>query len=275
MSSFSALESGAETSRPVETYLITLGSSVYRYTSAPSNITWGGNTYTSIPIRRGSIGIGPEARRNTLTIEVPATNEFAELYIDVPPAKKATLQIFRLQRDESPTYATQIELFTGAIQSVRFPDFGVAELVAQAIEASVARVIPRYSYMGMCNHTLYGPGCGVNSALHQYIGTISAISSNGRVLTVPGAAASGHDFAGGHVTVPSISGTRLVLSQSSNNLTLLVPYDATLVGSAITCFAGCDHLVDSDCSAVFDNVIRFGGFPFVPNRNIFTKGLTI
>lgn len=273
MTSFAALESGLETSRPIETYVITIGTSVYRYTSAPSNISYGGNTYISAPIRRGAIAVGPEARRNTLVLEVPSTNGFTEQYIDVPPAKKATLQIFRLQRDESPAFSTQVELFTGAIQSVRFPSVGVAEINAQSIESSAARIIPRYSYMGMCNHTLYGPGCGVNPLLYQYTGAISAI--NGRTITVPGAAASGLDFVGGHVSVPSVSGTRMVLSQSGNDLSLLVPYDSTLVGSAITCFAGCDHLADGDCANVFDNVIRFGGFPFVPNRNIFTQGLLI
>ena len=272
MSSFLSLETGLETSRPVETYTITLYSSVYRYTSAPSDITYGGNTYESIPIRRTGIGAGPENRKTTLTIEVPGSNDFAQLYIGTPPAQKAELRIHRRQRDESPTYATQLEIFTGAIQSVRFPESGKAELTAQSIEAAVNRIIPRYSYMGMCNHTLYSTPCGVNPNSFKYDGTISAIS--GQVITVPGASTSGFDFTGGHVVVPSISGTRLVIAQAGNNLTLLAPYNSTLVGSTISCFAGCDHLVDSDCAAVFNNVARFGGFPFVPNRNIFTKGLT-
>lgn len=272
MTSFSSLESGLETSRPIETYTFTLYTSTFRYTSSPAPVTVGGNTFTPVSIRRSSIGVGPEARRNTLTLTVPSTNEFARFYIGTPPAQRADLQIHRLQRDESPTFATQQELFTGSVQSVRFPSVGEAEIIAQAIESAVNRIIPRYSFMGMCNHTLYGTQCGVNPLLHQYSGSISAITD--KVITVPGAAASGHDFVGGHVVVPSISGTRLVLAQSGDNLTLLVPYGTSLVGSSITCFAGCDHLINSDCQNVFNNVGRFGGFPWVPSRNIFTQGLT-
>jgi len=273
MSSFSSLETGLETNRPIETYTITIYTSTYRYTSAPSNVTYGGNTYTSIPIRRTGLRSGPENRRATLTVEVPSSNDFAQLFIGTPPAQRADLEIHRLQRDESPTFATQLEIFTGAIQSVRFPESGKAELTAQSIESAVNRIMPRYSFMGMCNHTLYGPGCGVNQAAFSFDSTISAIADN--VITVTGASTSGFDFTGGHVVVPSISGTRLVVSQTGNNLTLLASYNSTLVGSTISCFAGCDHLVDSDCASVFNNVSRFGGFPFVPNRNIFTKGLTV
>jgi hypothetical protein len=272
MSSFSSLETGLETSRPIETYTITLYTTTYRYTSAPSDITYGGNTYESIAIRRSSIEVGPETRQRTLTIEIPLTNDFAQLYIGLPPARKASLVIERLQRDESPSFSTKLEIFTGSIQSVRFPAAGVAELIAQSIEGAVSRIIPRYSYMGMCNHTLYSTQCGVNPNLFKFESTISAINTN--VITVAGASGAGFDFMGGHVVVPSISGTRLVVSQSGNDLTLLAAYDSTLVGSAITCFAGCDHLVSSDCANIFNNVARFGGFPFVPNRNIFTKGLT-
>lgn len=272
MSSFSSLETGLETSRPIETYTITLYTTVYRYTSAPSDIVYGGNTYESIPIRRTNIAVGPEARQNTLTLEVPLSNDFAQLYVGMPPARKASLEIHRLQRDESPAFTTRLEIFTGSIQSVRFPSTGVSELTAQSIEASVGRIIPRYSYMNMCNHTLYGSQCGVNANSFKFESTISAITNN--VITVTGASTASFDFKGGHVVVPSISGTRLVISQTGNDLTLLAPYDTTLVGSAITCFAGCDHLVAGDCANVFNNVARFGGFPFVPNRNIFTKGLT-
>jgi len=34
-------------------------------------------------------------------------------------------------------------------------------------------------------------------------------------------------------------------------------------------------LIDGDCALVFDNVVEFGGFAFVPKRNIFQSGLDV
>jgi hypothetical protein len=38
-------------------------------------------------------------------------------------------------------------------------------------------------------------------------------------------------------------------------------------------FAGCDHLIEGDCALVFDQVAEFGGFAFVPSKDIFAQGV--
>jgi len=272
MTSFATLEASREDSRPFEIYAITLGILSYRFTSDPVDVVVGGLTYTASPIRRGSIASGQAERRRILAVKVPYDNPFAQLFVGPPPGARARIVITRLQRDEVPTFNTQRKLFDGAVMSVQFPDAITAELQTQSREALVGRHMPRYSQMGMCNHTLYGPGCDVVADAFKFTGTVSAV--NGRTITVPGASGAGFSFKGGFVRLGSGSPDfRLVLSQAGNDLTLLLPFMQSPVGASIDCFAGCNHLATGDCASVFDNVIRNGGFPFVPSRNIFTKGV--
>jgi uncharacterized phage protein (TIGR02218 family) len=270
MTSFDALESGLETSRPLEIYAFTLDTTVYRYTSDPTSVTFGGQTYDPVALKRDTIMIGQQERKRIMSITLPLSNSFVQKYIGVPPAQRAQLVISRLQRDASPM--TKIDIYVGSVQEVEFPDVGVAKINVQSIESVGSRNIPRYTYMGMCNHTLYDANCGVNPLSHRFTSTITAIASN--VITVSGLSGSGLDCTGGYIKLVGQSEYRVVLAQATNNLTLLVPLPASAnVGTQVECYRGCDHLVGSDCAGSFNNVLRFGGFPFVPTRNIFTQGL--
>lgn len=272
MTTFDALETSQEGSRPLEVYAINLGIVQYRYTSDPSDVVVGGLTYTATPIKRGAIVVGQAERRRILSITVPVTNEFARLFLGPPPGQKARVIIYRLQRDEVPTFSTVRRIYDGSVLSVQFPNGTDAVLSTQTREAGVGRHLPRYSQMGACNHTLYGPGCDVPAAAFQYTGTVTAVS--GRTITVAGASGAGFNFTGGFVRLNGgAPDFRMVLSQAGDVLTMLLPFPTSVLGAALDCFAGCNHLVTGDCSTVFDNVIQFGGFPFVPSRNIFSKGV--
>lgn len=270
MTSFDALESGLETSRPLEIYAFTLDTTVYRYTSDPTSVTFGGQTYEPVALKRDTITLGQQERKRILSITAPLSNDFVQKYIGVPPSQRAQLVISRLQRDASPM--TKIDIYVGSVQEVEFPDVGVAKINVQSVESVGSRNIPRYTYMGMCNHTLYDGNCGVNPLAHRFQSTITLIAEN--VITVSGLSASGLNCTGGYIKLLGQSEYRVVLAQASNNLTLLVPLpETTAAGTQVECFRGCNHLVGGDCAGTFDNVLRFGGFPFVPSRNIFTQGL--
>lgn len=272
MTSFATLEASREDSRPLEVYAITLGVLSYRFTSDPIDVVLGGLTYATAPIKRGALAIGQSERRRVLPIKMPYDNPFARLFMGTPPGAKARITITRLQRDEVPTFNTQRRIFDGTVLSVQFPDAVTAELQTQSREAAVSKHLPRYSQMGMCNHTLYGPGCDVIPDAFRFTSTVTAVS--GRTITVAGAGGAGFNFTSGFVRLATSSPDfRLVLSQSGNDLTLLLPFKDSPLGAPVDCFAGCNHLATGDCGIVFDNIARNGGFPFVPPRNIFAKGV--
>ena len=272
MSSFDTLESSLEDGRPLEIYTIALGGTVYRYTSFEGSVTVGADTYEPIAIQRGPISQGADERNKNLVINMPSSNSFASQYRNVVPAERATVSIIRLQLEESPTFNTQVLIYKGSVKSVRFPNNGaIAEVTCRSLEASAAQNIPRYTYMSSCNHLLYSPACGVNPASFDHIGTGSNVSGNS--IDVSGLNASGLVAQGGYATPTGTNDFRMVLSQSGDTINLLLPFASDPTGLNVQVFAGCDHKLTGNCANLFDNVLEFGGFAFVPNKNIFNSGL--
>jgi uncharacterized phage protein (TIGR02218 family) len=272
MSSFDTLESSVESSRPIELYAIALGSENYYYTSAEDTITVGGQDYLPEAIARNQVEQGADASDRTVSLTLPSSNAFAAQYIENVPGVKATVTVYRYQRDESPSYATQVLLFKGTVQSVRFSQDGTsAEVAVRSIETALNRNLPKFSFMGMCNHFLYDANCGVSPSSYSFTGAVTDETEAN--ITVTGANASGLDFTGGYARPVGVNDFRLVLFQSGDTLTLILPFSDPVLGGNIQLFAGCDHIIDGDCALVFNNVANFGGFPFVPNRNVFQIGL--
>lgn len=274
MTDFTTLAGSTEDSRPIEIYYFDLGGTAYRYTSAEDEITAGGETYTPLAIQRTSVAQGRESSNRSIQITLPGDNEFAALYKDIVPGRRASVTVWSLERDEIPTFNTQNLEFVGSVLSVSFPSDGyIAEINCRSIEDALNRSIPRFTYMSTCNHVLYDERCGVDPTSFQVTGTVSAVADN--VITLPGANAQPDGYyTGGYCTPTSgAQDFRLILDHTGNDLTLLLPFAANVDGVSVQAFAGCDHLIDGDCATLFDNVIEFGGFAFVPNRNPFTDGL--
>lgn len=271
MASFDTLEKSVQDSTPIEIYEVTIGSDVYRWTTSEDDVEVDGDTYTATAVSRGAIIADPSDRRAVLVATLPADNEFAMRYVAQAPAAKASVVISRLQRNESPTFDTVQVMYRGSVSNVRFPDNGItAELSLQTGSAMRGRNMPRYTFAGMCGHVLYGPGCDVNPTAFTISGTCSAASGN--TITIPGLNAEADGFFdGGFVRTQSTAEPRLILKHVGNVLTLLLPFGTTAVGVAFDALAGCDHVLTSDCALVFDNVLKFGGWAFIPQLNPFSS----
>ena len=276
MADYDTLESGREGSRPVEVYKFTLGTSTFLFTSAEDTITLGTDVYVSETISRNQISQGGDNKNRNLIITVPADNEFAAKYVNIVPGETASLSLFRLQRDESPTFATQTLTFKGQVQSVRFPQDGnAAEINVRSIETALGRNVPRFTYMSTCNHVLYDQRCKVDPVPFRVIGNCTAEQRGpGNDITVVGATLQPDGFYTAGFCKPSAeSDFRMILKHVGDVLTLLLPFAEPVLNTNVEVFAGCDHIVTGDCANKFDNVIDFGGFGFVPNRNPFVSGL--
>jgi len=272
MSSFDTLESSLESSQPLEIFEIVIGSEPYFYTSAEDTITISGVDYVPEAIARNNIQQTAEDRNREMVITVPAANPVAALYRNVVPSDRASVTVIRLQRSESPVYNTQALQFKGQLKSVRFSKDGqTAEIVVRSVEGALNENIPRFTFMGMCNNTLYDDACGVSTTSFNFIGAVSAVT--GSVITVTGLSASALDFVGGFCQPTVNSDFRMVIARSGSDLTLLLPFAEDITGGDVQVFAGCDRLMEGDCTQVFDNGDRFGGFHLVPNRNPFQDGL--
>lgn len=274
MSDFDTLESSLEESRPLELYTFTLGSEPFRFTSAEDDITIGVDTWVAEAIGRSATAQVANAERQDIIITCPSDNIIAAKYVNIVPGEQVSVEIFRLQRDETPVFSTQTLVFKGQIFDVRFPQDGhIAEIVLRSDEVALSRNIPRFTYMFSCNHILYSPGCGVDPDLFNVIGNTT--DETGKTITVVGASLESDGFYnGGYCT--SVSGDtdfRLIIKHVGNVLTLLLPFASPVLNTDVQVFAGCDHLIEGDCALKFDNVIEYGGSAFVPKKNPFVTGL--
>jgi uncharacterized phage protein (TIGR02218 family) len=273
---FNTYEEGQETSAPIELYTITIGTVVYRYTSAEDDITEDSSVFTAIPISRGVLkGGGPDTRKENLILTVPGDNAVAKQYINSVPGTSASVTIERIQRSDGPTFEV-ITIFNGRIASVAFQKAGrEAQLKVEPLVTAQSRPLPNHTYQALCNHVLYDDLCGVDdtSASFRLTGAVTAVS--GITITVTGADASGDGYyTGGFVEAGGGSDRRLIIDQTGTVITLHLPFTTSPLGTNVIVFAGCDHSI-STCAAKFSNVINFGGFAWVPSKNIFSTGIRI
>lgn len=277
---YDAFANTIESSRPIEVYRFIQGGQTFEFTSAEDEVTVDAVPYAPATISRGKIGQSPTDRNAILEIRVPITNAFARRYRASTPGARASIQIKRVQRGDFPG-PQSITIYDGFVGSVAFEnEMKEAVIACRPIESASSRPVPRFSYQSLCNHVLFDDACKVDDTDSRWRLTVNVSAQSGATITVPGAGAFGADWwVGGFVEIDGGDDARLVLAQSGNDLTLLLPFPQSAVGRQIIAFAGCDHTITT-CDTKFDtpedtdsNVINYGGFAFVPTRNPYQTGL--
>lgn len=267
---FAAFETSQENAQPIELYEFRLGSEVFRFTSNEKDVTIAANVYEAVAIQRGKISAtsDKDLDQDQLTVEMPSDVAFVQKFIVVAPGKNATLLLRRYHRNDPDLQL--ITLFEGAIHLAGFNDESrraVLQIVAPT--AAFGRTIPRHTYQGNCNHMLYDVRCKIdeNSPASQKFLPVTAVS--GSTITCTGAGSFGLSdfFVSGFVE--SGGDFRAVIDQSGDVLTLLVPFQVSPLNQTVRCQAGCKGRLVTDCQNKFNNVINYGGFPFVPLKNPF------
>jgi len=273
---FANLETSRESGNIVEFYIFTYGPTVSRFTSYNRDITFSGITYTATQISRSKLQASSEQSVNELKIVVPLDNVIAQQFIASVPGRVGSIQILRAHADD-PAEEAILE-FDGFIASVSFDGDLEATMTCKPKTSIFKRTGPRFTYQGLCNHVLYDSRCkklrtGDIAGNFTYTGNVISIS--GSDIDVAGVAAKGAGWAiGGFVKSPSggDDDSRLVLAQSGDTLTLLLPFSATVLNTAVDVFAGCAHDITT-CLNKFNNVINYGGFAYVPRNNPFNTTL--
>lgn len=272
MTTFDSLATSRESSRPFELYKFVLGTEEFFFTSAEDDITVGIDVFVATEgLSRTRIVQGADQSKRGIIVTMPADEAFAQKYRNNVPGEQANFSLFQLEREEVPAQTTQLLLFSGLVQSVEFPNDGQSAAVTiQSLESALSQNLPRVTFSGACGNFLYDEFCGANPDLFNHTGVVTLVS--GSNVTVTGLGAAGFAFVGGYARPTAENDYRLVIAHSGDVLTLLFPFENDPTGGSVQAFAGCDHLIEGDCALVFDRVIDFMGFAFVPNRNVFEVG---
>lgn len=106
----------------------------------------------------------------------------------------------------------------------------------------------------------------------RLVGTVSS-SANRRTIVATGITVAGDYFGEGFLTFltgDNAGDTRRVKTDNgTGTLTLhLSAFDDIAVGDTFEVIVGCRHRLTEDCKTKHDNVVNFGGFPYLAEENV-------
>lgn len=273
MPTYAETETSVQDGEPVEIYTFTAGSTVYRYTSHPEDVTVSSQVYTSTTIARANASAAPLGQVREMFVTVAVSHPLTDVLINGGvPLREVPVRIERYHPGTSLRtlhhgYVSDVEI-DGDTARIRVPNSTDDQFTVRLPFATLGRV---------CNHELYDRGCAVDRDYPVYVTepfmTACEVSSvSGTTLVVsnmddPGAVARPDQWARyGEVRRVTDGERRDILAQVGTTLTLNVPFAVLAPGDDLEVYAGCDHTVET-CVSKFANAINFGNDVDLPNNN--------
>jgi len=238
----------------------------FYYTSGPRVITFNGDDYIPLNTERSSISITTQNDDNSeVTVSMPVGTDIISIYGFQISPPDLQLTIYR-----GHNAGEFIRYWRGAVDNINV-ERGTASLrVPSTLAAAMASDLPNVFYQGPCNHTLFDSRCKVSLDDWSYMTSI--VSAIGKLVTVDNIGTLDEQLIGGELVL--VSGERrMITSQVGNLITITYPFAKAEPDDVVTLVAGCDLAHLGDCKVKFDNTINFGGFPYIPTKNIFATGL--
>lgn len=267
-------ENSREQGQPIELYDFVLGGIKYSVCTCADPVMYTVDsvltTYTPLEIHRDRVVLGPEDQSTLLEITMPSAHALPQKFVNSAPGVLCSVTIRRVHKTD--TANELVVAYKGILRSVMFSNqAGVAKIGLMSQMGAMSRNIPRYTFQSLCNNVLFDRWCTISSSSFNFSATVSAAS--GSTITVPGlGTAKGNQWAqGGYVSCDG--DYRLILDQTGDVLTILLPFVDPATGLTAIVYAGCDHSLPT-CRAKFNNVVNFNGFAFIPTNNPFTDGIT-
>lgn len=266
--SFSLFESSRSKSKPYFLYFIRYGAGAndfYAFTDNEFPVSVDGVTYEVRQITHGDVATSGTLDKSTVELMTPKTNELFDLFRIYPPSYRVQLTIMKGHNGDPDTDVKTI--WSGRIlgMSVRGVECTYA---CEPIVTTMKRLGLRRNWQYGCPHPLYLNGCFASKAAVRQTATVSAIS--GAAVTLPSGwngPIAAEKFVGGIVEV-STGGSlsRTILRVNSNVLVIAGPTTGIVVGGTVSIYPGCAHDM-ADCKNVHDNIVNFGGQPWIPMDN--------
>lgn len=265
---FDAQERSVAGGAPVELYEFVRGVDRWRYTSANQPVTYGQQTYDPVPIQRSDIGRARETESGRLTLRVPRDHEVAALFRVYVPASTMWLTIYR--RHLTDADLETLVIWQGRVRSVAWSG-SEARIDCESSVAMLKREALRLSYQRLCNHMLYSSACGVSQDAYRTPVTVTAVSDT--TITAAEFASQPDGWWTAGLLVRNGEDYRMIMSHAGQDVTVLLPFEGLQAEDVLDAYPGCDRS-RSTCESKFNNLLNFGGFPFIPVKNPFESGVT-
>ncbi len=155
-------------------------------------------------------------------------------------------------------------LFQGRVSTVDSVGRTQAKITVASDLVVLEYDMPHNLFSATCSHVLYDQGCSVNKGLYTFTGNVGAGSSQQTILW---AGANVGMLQGALKMQTGLNAeiqTTIKAVDAGVALGLLYPLPSPVATNDLfVCYFGCDHTIGT-CTAKFNNVQHFRGFPFVP-----------
>lgn len=276
--SFETYEESQELGIATTLFLIKYGTAddnFWAYTDLDSPVVYDGVTYQPTTIGREKIESSGGLDNKVLNIDITPNAEVIQYYRNSRPTQVVTL-IIRQGHPDDPDEDWKVAWsgrITGVQRKARF-----ATISAEPIATSMRRPGLRRHYQYGCPWVLYSGSCGASEIAGRQIASATGTGKNFFELANgwQGAREKGK-FRNGfvrwtnpdtgsletmsvlkvQVDTPVVGTDRIVV----NGLTT-----AAEVGTSVQVYLGCNRQ-ESDCASLHNNIVNFGGQPWIPKEN--------
>jgi uncharacterized phage protein (TIGR02218 family) len=138
-------------------------------------------------------------------------------------------------------------------------------IVTESLFTTLKRPGLRAQYQKTCRHALYFSGCNLDKDNFDVSGTLTAISGEAYSVTEASSQPDGY-YSGGMIEDPTDGSLRWIVDHVGQVLTLARTFEALSVSDTVNIYPGCDH-IRTTCVDKFNNVLNYGGFPWIPSKN--------
>jgi uncharacterized phage protein (TIGR02218 family) len=269
MPTFDEYEDSIDLGAPSEFFLFETQTEKWAYTSDDTTVQVLGSTFRPIPIRRGNIVTTNSEDAATLEVELPTLSDMVSAFaFSLAPPENLKLTVYRMHEGDSDSVQVY---FQGTVASIKISGNMAKLSIPSTLTQAVSANIPSAHYQTQCNHSLFDTRCQLLRDAFLYADVVFSVSNDEIALTTPLGGVDNDFFAGGEVIGRTSGERRLITSSTSDRLGIAYPFRLLAPGDSIDFYPGCDHSV-ATCKAKFNNVVNFGGFPFIPSKNPFKSG---
>ena len=258
------------------TFILTNGV-IARFTSCDVNITYGGNTYQAIPIKRTNISYHSQLQvdKVTITAGIIGITIGAQSYTIPQIIKRDSLRgahIYIYLIDYIALDSLKL-MFEGWVTGGISYDQGSLIVECGSLLDKLNEKFPRLIYSEFCQHRLFDTYCSLTKASYKTSGSATAGTTTQLIY------ASCFQYA----TKPKgywLSGELKLTSGNNNGLSRTInlhgdgyvrvinPFiDSIVVDDTFDVYPGCDKS-GSICESKFSNYENFFGFEFIPNPDV-------
>lgn len=277
--SFDTYESSRELGEPITLLLFRVGpgdADVIGYTDAETPINWAPDGSTLVTFKPAALSHDDTKTTGTLdktafNINISTFQEIVDIFRIYPPSYVVSLVMYQGHANDQD--GQFLAFWTGRIRQTQATGMN-ATLTGDPVSSILARPGMRRTWQYGCPYALYGSQCKAQK-LPQALTLVSVLSGNSvRVLPSGTLAKPAVNFTNGTIEWFGPSGRRelgniaKVTDAGSGNYDMIITRSTQglVTGQAMKMALGCNHQMD-DCTDVFDNILNYGGDPWIPLTN--------